>query len=62
MRRKILARIAEIKEQENNFTKDNLKWRKAIANGTSIQMVEWDKLDDIELLNAFEMLIRRLYL
>ena len=64
MRDLIIARLEELKEKENGFSKfGTMRWMNVFAeiNGKvkHISEVEWCELDDETLLVVFERVIRR---
>ncbi len=67
MRDLILARLAEIKTREQGFPKATMRWKNfnKTSNGDKndihISELDFNSLDDTELLFFFERLIRRHY-
>jgi len=62
MREIILKRIEEIKTNENGFPSSTTSWRN-FSHGetkTHLRDIDFQKLNDTELLFLFERLIRRL--
>jgi hypothetical protein len=65
MRELILKRIAEFKKNNENFSREMMRWRNfEITNGdgkgTHISRIDFESLNDEELLRIFELLMRRL--
>lgn len=65
MRDLIVARLEELKEKENGFPRNVMRWANIFVdlNGktTHISDVEWCELDDEALLILFERVIRQYY-
>jgi hypothetical protein len=65
MRELILKRIAEFKKNNENFSVELMRWRNFdITNGdgkkTHISCMNFENLNDEELLRMFELIMRRL--
>jgi hypothetical protein len=65
MRDLIVTRLEELKEKENGFPRNVMRWANIFVdlNGktTHISDVEWCELDDEALLILFERVIRQYY-
>lgn len=61
MKKILLERIAEIKKQNDNFSKSLMRWEKFEINGVHISNVDFKKFDNIRLLDIFERIIRKHY-
>lgn len=65
MRDLIVTRLEELKEKENGFPRNVMRWANIFVdlNGktTHISNVEWCELDDEALLILFERVIRQYY-
>ena len=64
MRNLILKRIDQIRNNENGFSRTSMKWNKPLSNGTIVKYadeINFEELNDIELLMLFERLLKRHY-
>ncbi len=57
----ILDRIAEIKEYEQGFDPRTMKWTNTRIGPIPIQEIEFSSLSDEELVEVFEIILRRHY-
>lgn len=62
MRQLILQRIEDFKKEHNGFSASSMRWREFIIFGKSIQTLDFNTLNDEELLVAYEKIIRRHYI
>jgi hypothetical protein len=65
MRQLILKRIAEFKKNNENFSKQMMRWQNfeftwGDGTKTHISKVDFESLDDAELLRIFELIMRKL--
>jgi len=65
MRDLIVARLEELKEKGNGFSRDTMRWKNIFfvinSKPKHLSEVEWCELDDIELLFLYERVIRQYY-
>jgi hypothetical protein len=62
MRKLILDRIEQIRRSENNFNRSVMRWGRPLTNGTDVKYadeINFEELNDTDLLFLFERLIRR---
>lgn len=63
MRRLILKRIEELKAVSDNFNRNTMRWKSPLSHGTENKYadeIDFESLNDTELLLLFERLIRRM--
>ena len=57
----MVERLEKLRELNNNFDSRTTRWKSMRINGWELRELDWDKLDDKELLDAFEKIVRRHY-
>jgi len=60
MREKIIARLEEIRERENNFSWQTMRWRGMKYNDIPLGILRFEILNDEQLLDMYERIVRRL--
>lgn len=59
MRDLIIARIEEIKQKENNFSKKLFRWKNAYIGDIHISSINFNTLSDIDVVSAYESIVRQ---
>lgn len=57
MRELMLVRIQKIKEKNENFAKNTMRWGSRAVNNVHISEVKFSELTDEDLLSSFEMIV-----
>lgn len=61
MRKSILERIEQIKISEENFNKLSVRWKDFIIAGKHISEIDFNILDDNQLVSMFESVLFKYY-
>lgn len=61
MRELILKRIAEIGEKSDKFSKALMRWESCYINNIHISKVNFEELNDADLIEMFEKIMRNYY-
>lgn len=61
MRKNILERIEQIKISEENFNKLSVRWKNFIIEGKHISEIDFNILDDNQLVSMFESVLFKYY-
>lgn len=60
MRKLMVERLESLRQSEKNFDHRSRRWKNMRINGWCLYELDWDKLGDEELLEAFERIIRQM--
>ena len=55
----VIERLNEIKNLENGFPKNTMKWKNVCYNNVNIRDIDFTKLSHFELCGVFELVISR---
>lgn len=55
----MIERLERLRELNDDFSPKSIRWHNMRINGWEPRELDWDKLNDEELLLAFEQIIRR---
>jgi hypothetical protein len=61
MRDRLLLRLENIRKEQKYFLNSTIRWKNATYGDVHLSNVNFEELTDAELLDIYEMIIRRLY-